>query len=109
MIDYIKTKICVNVKKNHCAIRHNVGKSPRHAQLVVCPKGKGKCQGLSEEQQVAIDIQGVSPPGGTSLMGESQRGKALRPQTAECVLLLLCLHMFTAAVFLWYLCESGMV
>lgn len=95
-------------EKNHCAIRHNVGKSPRHTQLAACPKSKGKCQGLSEEQ-VAIDIQGVSPPGGTSLMGESQRGKALRPQTAECVLLLLCLHMFTATVFLWYLCESGMV
>lgn len=98
--------MCVNVKKKHCAIRYNVGKSPRHTQLVACPKREGKCQGLSEGLQVAVDIQGVSPPGGTSLMGESQLGKALRPQTAECVLLLLCLHMFTAAVFLWL---SGMV
>lgn len=66
-------------------------------------KEEGKCQQLPEEQQVAMDIQGVSPPGGTSLMDESQIGKALRPQTPECGLLLVCLHMFAVAVFLWYL------
>lgn len=58
---------------------------------------------LSKEQRVALDTLGVSPPGGTSLMDESQTGKAVRPQTPECVLFLLCIHVFIAAVFLGYL------
>lgn len=45
LIDYFKTKMCVNVKKKHCAIRYNVGKSPRHTQLVTCPKSNGQMPG----------------------------------------------------------------
>lgn len=38
----------------------------------------------SEKQQVVIEVQDVSPPGGKSLMGEYQIGKAMKPQTPEC-------------------------
>ena len=39
---------------------------------------------MPEEQQVTIEVQGVSPPGGKSLMGEFQLGKTMKPQTPEC-------------------------
>ncbi|KAL6049034.1 hypothetical protein STEG23_030673, partial [Scotinomys teguina] len=58
---------------------------------------------MSEEQQVATEVQGVSPPGDNSLTGESRMDKALGPQTLECLLLPLCLHMSAPAIFLWYL------
>ena len=48
---------------------------------------------MSEEQQVTIEVLGVHPPGGESLVGESQKGEAPRLQTLECLLLLLCLHV----------------
>ena len=57
---------------------------------------------MSEEQQVATEVPGFNPPVGESLMGESQMGNAQRPQTPECLLLLLCLYMFVATNFLWY-------
>lgn len=55
---------------------------------------------ISEEQFMAIEVQGVSPPGGKSLMGEIQIDKVLRPQNPKCLLLLLYLNMFAAAIFL---------
>ena len=48
------------------------------------------------EQQVAIEMQGVNLPGGSSLMSESPLSKATRLQTLECLLFLLCLYMFAA-------------
>lgn len=36
-------------------------------------------------------------------MGKSPIDNATRPQTPERLLLLMCLFMFTAATFLWYL------
>lgn len=58
---------------------------------------------MSEKQQVAIKVQGISTPGGNSLMGQSQIGKTPRPHNPECLLLLLCPYMFAAAIFLCYL------
>ena len=58
---------------------------------------------MSEKQQVAIEVQGISPPGGNSLMGQSQIGKTPGPQNPECLLLLLCPYMFSADIFLRYL------
>lgn len=56
----------------------------------------------SEKQQVAIEVQGIIlEQGEDSLIGQSQLGKALRPQILEC--LLLCHYIFAAVIFLWYL------
>ena len=54
------------------------------------------------------EVQGISPQGGNSLMGESQIEEFLRSQVPECLLLLLCLYMFAGAIFLWHLkwCEQ---
>lgn len=57
--------------------------------------------GTSEEQQVAIEVQGIIPQGEDSLIDQSQLGEALRPQILEC--LLLCHYIFAAVIFLWYL------
>ena len=54
---------------------------------------------MSEEQQVAIETQGVSPPGGDSLVDQAQLAKAPRPQALEHLLLLLWLYMFAVAIF----------
>lgn len=35
---------------------------------------------MAEEQQGAIEVQGVFPPGGNSLMGQPQLGKATDPR-----------------------------
>lgn len=58
---------------------------------------------ISEEQEVAIEVEGGSPPEGKSLICQSWTGKAPKPQTLESLLFLLCLYMFAAAIFLWYL------
>ena len=55
------------------------------------------------EQQVATETEGGSLPGGNSLMSESPLSKATRLQTPECLSFLLCLYMFAATIFLWYL------
>lgn len=47
--------------------------------------------GPPEEQQVATGVQGIRPLGGNCLTGQSQPGKALRPQSPECLLPLQCL------------------
>ena len=54
---------------------------------------------LSEEQQVAIEVQDVCPPGANSLMLILWIGKGPGPQTLECLLGLLCLRRFAAAIF----------
>ena len=46
---------------------------------------------MPEEQQVAISVQGVNPPGENSLMGEFSLGKDTGLQTLEC------LYVFAAA------------
>lgn len=63
----------------------------------------------SEEQQVAIELQETGPTECKAPMSESQIGKAPRALAPECFLLLLCLYMSAAAIFLWYLvwCEWG--
>lgn len=59
---------------------------------------------MSEEPQVAVEVQGVRLPGGNSLMGESQLGKALRPQILEWLLFLLGLCVFALLCFsgIWH-------
>lgn len=49
-------------------------------------------------------LQGDGPLGGQSLMGESPLIKALRSQSPECLLLLLCLHLCVLLSFsgIWY-------
>lgn len=49
-------------------------------------------------------LQGDGPLGGQSLMGESPLIKALRSQSPECLLLLLCLHLCALSSFsgIWY-------
>ena len=56
---------------------------------------------MLEEQQVAIEFQGISTPEGEFLMGESYISKAPTPRIPECVSLFLCLYMFAAAIILW--------
>ncbi|KAH0503331.1 Tau-tubulin kinase 2 [Microtus ochrogaster] len=55
---------------------------------------------MPEEQRVSIEVPGVSPPEGNSLVGQSPFGKATGLQTPEHLLLLLFLNMFAAALFL---------
>lgn len=52
---------------------------------------------------VATGVQDVSPPGRNSLVDQSWTDKAPRPQTLEFLLLLLCLCLLSATLFLWYL------
>ena len=58
---------------------------------------------MSEEQQVAIEVQGVNPSGKIPLIAQTWLGKATRPQTPKHILLLLCLCMFAAVFFLWHI------
>ena len=57
---------------------------------------------MSEEQKVAIEFREFGSPPCKNVMGESWIGKAPRASASECLLLLLCLYMFAAAIFLWY-------
>ena len=58
---------------------------------------------LSEEPQVASEVQRVSPARAKSLMGDSWIDKAPRAQTLERLLFHLCFILFVVTVFLWYL------
>lgn len=62
-----------------------------------------KCWWLCQDQQVAIEDQVHPTSRQISEVGESQIGKAPRAQTPECLLVLLYLHVFAAAILLWYL------
>ena len=56
---------------------------------------------MPEEQQAAIEVPGVNPAEGHPLMGQSRLGKDTGLQTLErLLLLLLCLYIFAAALFL---------
>ena len=57
----------------------------------------------SEEQQVATAHQEETR------IGQCQTGKALRPQTLECLLLLLCLYVCVTTIYLWYLARREWV
>lgn len=53
--------------------------------------------------RVVVEVPGISAPEGNPLMGPSRLGKVTGLQILESLLLLLCLFMFAAALFLWYL------
>lgn len=48
---------------------------------------------MPEEQQVTIEVPGISLAEENPLMGQSRLGKDTGLQTLECVLLLPCLYM----------------
>lgn len=53
----------------------------------------------SEEQRVALELQEFGPREYKAIMGESRISKAPRASAPECLLLLLCLHVFATAIF----------
>lgn len=53
---------------------------------------------MSEERQVAIEVQGVYPQGENSLRGQSWPGKAPRPPPGM-TFASLCLYMFAAGIY----------
>ena len=52
---------------------------------------------------MALGLLEFGPPECKALIGETWIGKAPRSSAPECLLLPLCLYMFAAAIFLWYL------
>ena len=58
---------------------------------------------MAEQQQVAIEVQGVIPPGGNSLMGQSLLGKATDPRMSlvSPVPLHVCCHLSLVSCMVW--------